>query len=177
MEALFPGLVYGALRVRPVLRAWLEPGEMVVGWGPARVNPSLGGTSMRTALALVPGIGPVLALLLAGDGGSGAGLAILTDRRLLLLRSGALAKEPAKAVRRVLALNAVRVEALRRGSGAGASASPASRFRVVEADGKGTVLELPRGRTRPAARLYRGLMLLADARPAPAARRGREPVF
>lgn len=83
-----PGCACGPMALRAAWRSVREPGERLVGWG--LLLP--GGRGLIAGLAfalgvLVPVLLPVSVLVMAWAYGSGRRLAVLTDRRLLLLRA------------------------------------------------------------------------------------------
>lgn len=83
----FPGTNFGPMRLRPALRAILEPGETIVGWGIAQHEPEPHRAALSVSLMLVPIFGQMLASVDAVMAMQRQRVVILTDRRLLLLKT------------------------------------------------------------------------------------------
>lgn len=82
MARLFPNCQYGPVHLRGLLRAALDPGERLVGWGVVQRNVSFTTVTLAVAFNLLPVFGTLASAMLIG---SQRHLAVLTDRRLLLL--------------------------------------------------------------------------------------------
>ena len=84
----FANAGYGPLGLRPVLRARLQPGERIVGWGEISLT-STGSSSALVAaagtLGLVPVLLPLSLTLFQLIARATHRVAVLTDRRLILL--------------------------------------------------------------------------------------------
>lgn len=76
------------MSLRPLLRARLEPGERVIGWGLALEEPGVARAAVTVALFAVPVLGQALAALSLALLVSQRRVAVLTDRRLMLLHPG-----------------------------------------------------------------------------------------
>ncbi len=81
----FAQLEFGPWALRPLLREILEPGERVIGWATAREQASSSLSLLRIGLAIMPGMGQVLALAVGAIFGPPRVLLLLTDARLLML--------------------------------------------------------------------------------------------
>ena len=91
MPRQFSNLPYGPLALRPLLRRTLLPGERLIGWASVQGSSPACLTLFRTALAILPLIGPVLGSMAGAALGPQRRLLLLTDRRLLMLCADARA--------------------------------------------------------------------------------------
>ncbi len=87
LPTTFPGTNFGPLRLREALRALLEPGEKIVGWGIAQHEPEPHRAALSVSLMLIPIFGQMLASVDAVMAMQRQRVVVLTDRRLLLLKT------------------------------------------------------------------------------------------
>lgn len=149
----FPNCEYGPFQLRRLIRARFLPGERVIGWAPALVNPPLWLMIAAAGLIALPGVGH---LLLGVVLSSHRRMVVLTDSRLLVLTRLAVAGDPSgRGVKLDTPLHGVSILRTR----------SAHRFRIT-----------PRGRARPETfsietrtsageRLVAGLAMVADTAP------------
>lgn len=140
---------FSPLELRKVLRLRLLPGERVVGWAPAWVNPPASLMILAGGMVLVPIVGhALLSAMLA----SHRRLVVLTDARLLVLAASRTACDVrGRGVKADVPLHSVSVAATR---------SPL-RFRVRLPDRPRADALTLECRTRPSKRLREGLALLS----------------
>lgn len=88
-ERRFGNAAFGPWRMRPLLRAVFEPDERLIGWGV--VQPAGGAWSkMSTAMmAFLPIVGPIVGAMTTTNEARKRRVAVLTSRRLLMLRADA----------------------------------------------------------------------------------------
>jgi hypothetical protein len=80
---------YGPMQIRGVWRARRLPGERIVGWGVVWPPPSASQAALQVALAMIPALGQLAAMAIAGPGAGERWFMILSDRRVMLLHPGA----------------------------------------------------------------------------------------
>lgn len=88
----FLGAPYGPLALSGLLRQVREPGERLIAWGVVEVTRVAG--ARETARSLTVVLGPLGAIAGLMVGGQTQRVAVLTDRRLLLLTTGRLGPSP-----------------------------------------------------------------------------------
>jgi hypothetical protein len=146
----FPNCEYGPFQLRRLFRARFLPGERVIGWAPALVNPPIWLVVAAAGLVVIPGAGH---LLLGVVLSSHRRMVVLTDSRLLVLTRLAVAGDPSgRGVKLDAPLHAVAISRTR---------SP-HRFRVSpRGKPRGETLSVET-RTAAGERLVAGLGMLAD---------------
>ncbi|HVZ94621.1 MAG TPA: hypothetical protein VG797_08930 [Phycisphaerales bacterium] len=96
-----------------MLRSVIEPGEHLVGWGLAAVDPKLWEVLLGVSLQILPGVGSVL---VQGMVDRSRQLLVLTDRRLIALGTTRRAIKPGPKVEVVdMPLGVLRIERVRAG--------------------------------------------------------------
>ncbi len=90
----FPGTNFGPMKLRPALRAILDPDETIVGWGIAQHEPEAHRAALSVSLMLIPIFGQMLASVDAVMAMQRQRVVVLTDRRLLLLKADNNALNP-----------------------------------------------------------------------------------
>jgi hypothetical protein len=167
----FPHMPFGPFELRPLLRARLEPGERLVGWGTAHDQETLSTKLLDAGFTLVPLLGHAAVALRRSWRGVRFRLLIITDRRLLVLASTrAVITETARLEADVpLAELDVRCAAgpdalasvVRSRPGAAPGRAPMIRFRLRGASGWDVDLDLPQTSGEPLRRLRSALVVLA----------------
>lgn len=78
----FPHCVFGPYELRPLLRAKLLPGEVLVGWGVVERSAIGPAKTLQVGLSMAPIVGPLLAMAVAHPRHR---FIVLTDSRLIVL--------------------------------------------------------------------------------------------
>jgi hypothetical protein len=89
----FPALPYSPGELRPVLRAKLQPGERLIGWGVVHEPPDPALALLAVAFHFLPFVSPFVGLLIGTDRRR---LLVLTERRLLVLSGRAKMTGPGR---------------------------------------------------------------------------------
>lgn len=156
----FAAAAYGPMQLRRFLRAQLAPGERVVGFGVARIEPGAHRAAVSMALTALPVFGQVLASIDTIMTTLRRTVVVLTDRRLLLLRPELVGTRPDGAGI-VLDRSLGDIEVFGRGHGKGRSRWA----RFVLSDGRRRLspqtLRISYARSPAAGRLCEALWVLA----------------
>lgn len=146
----FPNCEYGPFELRRLFRARFLPGERIIGWGPALVNPPVWMLVAVGGMVMIPLVGhALLAVVLS----SHRRMVVLTDSRLLVLSRMWVASDPeGRGVKLDVPVHSIEVRRIR----------STHRFKLTPKGGRrGETLSIET-RTRPGERLVAGLAMLAD---------------